>query len=51
MKSEDDNVRVIGRVLGIVQPNELPQPDEVVFLEEIFAKEIKAFKKERGIVD
>lgn len=51
MKSEDDNVRVIGQVLGIVQPNELPQADEVSVLEEIFAKEIRAFKKERGIMD
>lgn len=37
--TEDDNVRCVGRVLGIVDPDQLATPDESVILDELFAEE------------
>ncbi len=37
--TEDDNVRCVGRVLGIVDPDQLATPEESVILDELFAEE------------
>lgn len=40
-KGEDDNVRIIGRVLGIVDSSDHPTPKELVALNELFANELR----------
>ena len=42
-KNEDDHVRVIGRVLGVVSSDELPNEDDIPILEELMSKEIREF--------
>lgn len=37
--TEDDYVRCVGRVLGIVDPDQLATPEESVILDELFAEE------------
>lgn len=37
--NEDDNVRCVGRVLGIVEPDQLATPEECDILDELFAEE------------
>lgn len=37
--SEDDNVRCVGRVLGIVDPDQLATPEESAILDELYAEE------------
>lgn len=51
MKGEDDHVRMIGIVLGIVQPDDIPSADEIAVLQELFAAELRTFKKKYGIAD
>lgn len=51
MKSEDDNVRVVGKVLGIVQPGDLPEGDELEELQEILAPEIAEYKRTHNAED
>lgn len=46
-KSEDDNVRIIGKVLGKVSPLELLNKDETALIEEVKADEVREFKKRR----
>lgn len=48
MKSEDDNVRVIGKVLGIVQEDDLPVEEDCNLLEEIFVDELREYRQEHG---
>jgi len=45
-KSEDDHVTVMGKVLGIVQPEDLPSSDEQALIEDVFADKISAFNRE-----
>ncbi len=44
-KSEDFNVRIIGRVLGVVYSSDLPDKKDQPLLEEIYADEIAKFRK------
>ena len=48
-KSEDDHVRVIGRVLGVVFPEDLPGSGELKQLETLMVDEIRAFKLSHGL--
>lgn len=50
-KSEDDHVRILGKVLGTVQPGDLPDQAEAALLEELFGPEAAEFKKKHGIAD
>lgn len=45
-KSEDDNVVVQGKVLGIVQPEDLPTDEEQLLIPDLFADEISEFERE-----
>lgn len=47
-KYEDDNVRIVGRVLGIVSPDEQPSQDDIPVLEELLADEIHEFYDRTG---
>ena len=49
MKNEDDNVTVLGRVLGIVQPEDIPDDADIPLLEELFSKELREFRMENGL--
>ena len=49
-KSEDDHVTIVGKVLGKVSPLELPNDDDLPLLEEVKAKEVRAFKKKYGLL-
>ena len=42
-KYEDDHVRIVGRVLGIVSPDEVPAKDDIPVLEELLADDIRDF--------
>ena len=44
-KSEDDHVRVIGRVLGVVEPGDLPEARDRQLLEELLADDVRAFRR------
>lgn len=48
-KNEQDNVQVMGVVLGIVASDELPAEEDIITLEELMAKEIRAFNIEHHI--
>lgn len=50
-KNDDDHVRVIGKVVGIVQEDDFPTDDDIALYEELYAPDIKAFKQQRGIID
>ena len=45
-KSEDDHVQVIGKVLGTVSANEIPDAEDVAILREIKAEELYEFERE-----
>ena len=45
-KYEDDNVRVMGKVLGVTQPDDIASDDLVSVLEELLADDVKAFEQE-----
>ena len=47
-KSEDDHVIILGRVLGIVSPDDLPDDTEIPILHEVKSEEIKEFKRSHG---
>ena len=44
-KTEGDNIRIIGRVLGIVDSGDHPTAKELAVLTELFADELKASRK------
>lgn len=48
-KSEQDNVKVMGRVLGIVSTDEQPNVEDIPTLEELMAVEIRKFNQRNGI--
>jgi len=48
MKSDDDNVHIIGRVLGIVEDEDLPDDEDVELLDDLFSRERREFYKEHG---
>ena len=45
-KGEDDHVQVIGRVLGTVSADEIPDAEDVAILREIKAEELYEFERE-----
>lgn len=47
-KAEDDHVRILGVVLGIVGAEELPDEEDTLALEEIKHKEIQEFNRMHG---
>jgi len=44
-KYEDDNVRILARVLGIVGQDDIPAEEDIPLLEELLAEDVKAFEK------
>lgn len=48
-KSEDDNVKIMGKVLGVAEAEDIPDADEWRDLQKIKASEIRQFEKEHGI--
>ena len=44
-KYEDDNVRILARVLGIVSQDDIPSEEDIPLLEELLADDVKAFEK------
>lgn len=47
-KSEDDHVNIIGRVVGIVAPEDFATAEETSILNDIFDEEIQEFYKKNG---
>lgn len=47
-KSEDDNIRIVGKVVGIVDEDEIPTDNERFILYDLFSRELKEFYKEHG---
>ena len=45
-KSEDDHVRVIGKVMGKVEEGELPSERELLLINDAFSEEISAFNRQ-----
>jgi hypothetical protein len=45
-KGEDDHVQVIGKVLGTVSADEIPDAEDVAILREIKAEELYEFERE-----
>jgi hypothetical protein len=45
-KGEDDHVQVIGRVLGTVSADEIPDAEDVAILRELKAEELYEFERE-----
>ena len=45
-KSESDNIRIVGRVLGVVASNDKPTERELLSLRELFADRIQELEKE-----
>ncbi len=49
-KHEDDHVGIVGRVLGKVSPLELLTNNELIFLEDVKADEIREFRKKHNLL-
>ena len=47
-KTEDDNIRIIGKVVGIVDDDEIPTKDEEIVLKDAFYDELRKFRLEYG---
>lgn len=47
-RSEDFNVRIIGRVLGVVSSSDMPDDGDSAALEELFADEVSEFRRAHG---
>lgn len=45
-KGEDDHVQVIGKVLGTVSADEIPDAEDVAILREIKTEELYEFERE-----
>jgi SOS-response transcriptional repressor LexA len=45
-KGEDDHVQVIGKVLGTVSADEIPDAEDIAILREIKAEELYEFERE-----
>jgi phage repressor protein C with HTH and peptisase S24 domain len=45
-RSEDDHVRVIGKVMGKVEEGELPSEREQLLINDAFSEEISAFNRQ-----
>ena len=45
-KGESDNIRIVGRVLGVVTSTDRPTEREHISLQELFADEIKRYEEE-----
>ena len=45
-KSEDDHVQVVGKVLGTVSADEIPDAEDVAILRELKAEELYEFERE-----
>lgn len=49
MKTEGDNVRILGTVTGVVAPADEPDPKDAGLLREIFHDELQDFRKQYGL--
>ena len=47
-KYEDDNVRILAKVLGVVGKDDLASEEDIPLLEELMADDVKAFEKEHA---
>lgn len=45
-KSEQNTLIIRGRVLGVVQPGDYPAPEDVPLLEDLFAAELRDFRRQ-----
>ena len=50
-KSDDDNVRVFGKVMGIVSSSDRPAKSDEALLEDYFQDEIRDFKRDHHLDD
>lgn len=46
---EFDDIRIVGKVLGIIDEDELPDEGDISTLESVFSKELREFDEENGI--
>ncbi len=49
LTAEDDHVRIAGRVLGIVDPADIPGEDDQALLAELRRDEVRAFREKHGL--
>lgn len=47
-KSEDDHVKIIGKVIGIAEAEDFPNPEEWQELQKIKSRELRQFEKQHG---
>ena len=47
-KTESDNIRIVGKVVGIVEDDEMPTKDEKSILQNVFSDELTKFYKKYG---
>ncbi len=48
-KNEDDHVQVVGKVIGTVSADEIPDAEDSAILKELLSEELYAFEREDGI--
>ena len=48
-KSEDDHVQVVGKVIGTVSTDEIPDAEDAAILKDLKSDELYAFDREYGV--
>ena len=48
-KGEDDHVQVVGKVIGTVSADEIPDAEDSAILKELLSEELYAFERKDGI--
>ncbi len=48
-KTDEDNVRMVGRVLGIVDDEDIPDAEDTALLQDVMNRELREFEAEHGI--
>ena len=48
-KHDEDNIHIVGRVLGVLSSNDEPDNSDKDYLDELFSKELREFDKENGV--
>ena len=48
-KNEDDHVQVVGKVIGTVSADEIPDAEDSAILKELLSEELYEFEREDGI--
>ena len=48
-KNEDNHVQVVGKVIGTVSADEIPDAEDSAILKELLSEELYAFEREDGI--